>query len=183
MLGIDGEKAHVKDVLRWIEKLAENPSLALKLAALFHDIDRVVTPDVGGGFKGDRKSQGYLEYKKAHARRSADYICPRLLKRGVDQQVVERVRFLIIHHDDTGSEVESLQDNELDYLVAADSLAFFTTAAPKFYEWEGEKRLKDKIRFMIEKMPTFAKKLLLSQKIGNELFDRLKDEILGELES
>jgi hypothetical protein len=181
--GVDGEKEHAEDVLGWVEKLTENPSLALRLAALFHDIDRVVTPGVGGGFKGDRRSREYLEYKKAHARRSADYIYPRLLKRGVDQQVVERARFLIIHHDDTGSEVESFQDNELDYLVAADSLALFTTTGPRLYERDGEKRVKDKIRFMIEKMPAFAKKFLVSQKIDNELFNKLKDEVLSELES
>lgn len=180
MQGVDGEKEHAKTVLSWVEKLTDNPSVALKVAALFHDIDRLVTPGVGGGFKGERTGKEYQEHKKAHAKRSADYVCPRLLEHGVDPQLVERIRFLISNHDDTGTEVDGLGDEELDILVAADSFAFFTSIAPKLHQEEGEERLKDKIRFMIDKMPAFAKELLASHRVENDIFNRLKDEVIAE---
>lgn len=180
MQGVDGEKEHAKTVLSWVEKLTDNPSTALKVAALFHDIDRVVTPGAGGGFKGERTSEEYQEHKKAHAKRSADYICPKLLGHGMDSSLVERIRFLISHHDDIGKEVDSISDKELDILVAADSFAFFTSIAPKLYQEEGEERLKDKIRFMIDKMPAFAKELLASHRVENDTFNRLKDEVIAE---
>ncbi len=162
-------------------KLVRNPSQELQLAAIFHDIDRVVTPGVGGGFKGDRKSIAYENYKKSHARRSAGYIIPLLTKEGISTKSLKRVAFLISHHDDTGNEVEELNDKELNILVAADSLSFFSSIAPKLYEKEGEARLKDKVRFMIEKMPKFARELLASQTLENTLFDKIKNEILAEL--
>lgn len=181
-IGIDGQKKHAKTVLSWVEKLADNPSTALKISALFHDIDTIVTKNAGGGFKGDRKSKEYQDHKKAHAKRSADYICSQLLKKDVKPKLIERIRFLITHHDDIGIEVQNFNDHELDILVAADSFAFFSSIAPKLYKLEGEKRLKDKIRFMIEKMPVFAKALLASHRVKNDLFNRLKNKVLKEQE-
>ena len=64
--------------------------------------------------------------------------------------------------------------------MAADSLAFFSSVGPRLYELEGKDRLRDKIRFMVEKMPKFARTLLSSERFENEVFNRLKDEVLGE---
>ena len=181
MQGVEGEKEHAKVVLSWVEKLSKNPSIALKISSLFHDIDRVVTSGVGGGFKGDRNSKEYLEHKKAHAKRSANYICRRLLENGVDSAMIDRVGFLISHHDDTGIEVERLNDSELDVLVTADSLAFFDTMAPKLYEAEGELRLRDKVKFMVEKMPKPTRKIMASIRLDNRVFERIKQKVLKEL--
>ena len=181
MQGIEGEKEHARAVLSWVEKLSKNPSIALKISSLFHDIDRVVTSGVGGGFKGDRNSKEYLEHKKAHAKRSANYICRRLLENGVDSAMIDRVGFLISHHDDTGIEVERLNDSELDVLVTADSLAFFDTMAPKLYEAEGELRLRDKVKFMVEKMPKPTRKIMASIRLDNRVFERIKQKELKEL--
>lgn len=182
MQGVDGEREHAKTVLSWVEKLTENPSVELEIAALFHDIDRLVTPGVGGGFKGDRRSVEYEAHKKAHAKRSADYARRKLLQNDVNsRKLVERIGFLISHHDDTGEEVESLKDKELDILVGADTFAFFDSIAPRLYEAEGEQRLMDKIIFMVEKIPVSAQKILYSQKLENEIFERLKNEAIEEV--
>lgn len=183
MQGVDGEKEHAKDVLAWVEKLADRPSICLKIVALFHDVDRVITPGAGGGFKGDRESSAYLEHKKAHAKRSADYISQRLSANGVEQDLVTKIKFLISHHDDTGEEIERLNDPELKILVAADSLSFFTTLAPKMLQDEGEKRLSAKMRFMIKKMPGFARVLLASQKLEDPILERLKNGVFKELDA
>lgn len=181
MQGIDGEKNHAKTVLEWVNRLSKNPPIELQLAALFHDIDRVITPGVGGGFKGDRKGSEYEQHKKAHAKRSADYLRTKLLEQHTPSDLIDRIYFLISHHDDTGKEVESFQDDDLNYLVAADSFAFFSSIAPKLYKAEGEQRLKDKIKFMVEKMPVSTKKLLQSQKLDDEVFERLKNEAIAEV--
>lgn len=178
--GVDGEKEHAQAVLSWVEKLSKRPSTTLRIAALFHDIDRIVNVGVGGGFKGDRRSNEYFEHKKAHAKRSAEYIGARLLQYKTDLKIVGRVQFLIEHHDDRGFEIDQFNDGELKVLVAADSLAFFTTTAPKMYAAEGKDRFNDKLRFMIEKMPSFARDMLASQRLGNEVFEKLKNEILME---
>ncbi len=180
MQGLEGERLHALDVLDWIEKLNPNASIPLKLAALFHDIDRIVTPKMGGGFKGDRSDKAYLKHKKTHAKRSAEFIIPILKKNNVASDILKKVKFLIIHHDDTGDEIEKINDSDLNYLVAADSFAFFTSIAPKLFEAEGKERIKDKIRFMVNKLPNFARILLWEHQLENDIFNNLKNEIIKE---
>lgn len=180
MLGIDGEKIHALDVLKWAEKISQETSLALRLAALFHDIDRVVTPNEGGSFRGSRRSEAYKEYKMNHAKRSADYIIPRLSKIGINEEVLERARFLIIHHDDNSGEAEKLNDSELDHLVAADVFAFFTSVWPKLLTVEGMERSRDKLKFMIGKISDSLRKQLSELKLENGIADETKNELIKE---
>ncbi len=181
MQGVEGEKLHALDVLDWTGKLNPNAPISLKLAALFHDIDRVITPKtpkMGGGFKGDRGSKSYLEYKKKHAKRSAEFIIPILKKNNISSSILKKIEFLIIHHDDIGKEIEKIDNTELNYLAAADSFAFFTSIAPKLFEVEGKERIRDKIIFMIDKLPDFARILLWEHQLENVVFDDLKNEII-----
>ena len=64
MQGIKGEELHALDVLGWVKKLNPGASLPLKLATLFHDVDRIVTPMAGGGFKGARIGKKYEKHSK-----------------------------------------------------------------------------------------------------------------------
>lgn len=179
--GIEGERKHAKEVLKWAKELDKNPSLSLKIAALFHDIDRVVNLGVGGGFEGDRKSKAYLLHKKAHAKRSADYICQKLLDSGVAPYLVKRIRFLITHHDDSLPEIQSFEDKELEILVAADSLTWFASTGPRIYRKEGEERARDKLKFMISKLPKFASQKLINLQVKDKMMSKLKDKVLQEL--
>src|SRR3989338_5292771 len=54
MQGVDGEKNHALDVYKWVKEIKKNASTTLKIAALFHDIDRIITPGVGAGFDGEK---------------------------------------------------------------------------------------------------------------------------------
>jgi hypothetical protein len=178
MQGVDGEQAHALDVLSWVERLNSNASLSLKLAALFHDVDRVVNPAMGGGFKGDRHSIAYSLHKKRHAARSAEYIIPVLQTNGFPEEVLERTRLLILHHDDSGEEVASMNDCELADIVTADSFAFFTSIAPKLLAAEGVERIMDKIAFMIDKLPDGARTALRQRRLDDDALEQLKNEAL-----
>jgi ADP-ribose pyrophosphatase YjhB (NUDIX family) len=180
MQGADGERLHALDVLAWINRFEPRASVSLKLAALFHDIDRVVNPKMGGGFKGDRSSRSYLLHKKRHARRSVRFIKPILLENGFPKALINRTEFLILHHDDLGEEVERIGDPELDHLVAADSFAFFTSIAPKLYAAEGPDRLRDKIQFMVQKLPENARATLWEHRLDHDVFEELKNDVIRE---
>lgn len=179
--GVDGEKEHAVIVLQWVNKLENNPSVPLQVSAIFHDVDRLITSGQGSGFKGDRNSKEYLTHKKAHAKRSADYVCHKLNEFGLDEKLINRVEFLIEHHDDTLEEINMYKDRDLEILVAADTLAWFSTTGVNLLKIEGEKRTKDKLRFMLGKTPKFALKLLPKLKINNPVLDDLKNQILNEV--
>ena len=97
MHGLEVERGHGQVVLEWVEKLLPSASVELKVAAILHDIDRLVTPGVAGGFKGDRNSAEYEAHKKAHAQRSADYAAIKLTEHDVSRKIVERISYLITH--------------------------------------------------------------------------------------
>lgn len=115
-----------------------------------------------------------------HAKRSADYIIPRLSKIGINEEVLERARFLIIHHDDNSGEAEKLNDSELDHLVAADVFAFFTSVWPKLLTVEGMERSRDKLKFMIGKISDSLRKQLSELKLENGIADETKNELIKE---
>jgi len=181
MQGVDGEYKHALEVLKWAEELFSDPlSPALALAAIFHDIDRIVTPKVGGGFGGDRKSDAYLQHKKNHAHRSAKYACQLLISEKMDSSLVERVRFLIEHHDDSQHDAITVNDEELQVLISADTYAFFSTIAPTLYRQEGEDRLKDKIVFMVGKLLDETKAKLWETPLENALFEEIKNDVIRD---
>ncbi len=178
---VDYEKTHAKFVHSWVLKLNDNASSALQIAALFHDVDRIIHPDLAYGFKGSRASKEYYQYKKDHATRSAEFICPQLENIGLHPQEIKEVTFLITHHDDTGEEVTALKNKKLNIIVAADSLAFFDSVAQKILNSEGKDRVRDKMYFMIEKMPIFARKILKKITLTNPILEEIKKEILNKL--
>ena len=176
--GLDGERRHAESVLGWVLKIKSKASNSLQFSAIFHDIDRVVTPGVGSGFKGDRSSREYFVHKKTHAKRSADFICELLTSEAEPKEFVNRLRFLIEHHDDEKYEIEKLNDADLDTLVTADTLSWFTTTGPNLLKAEGVIRAKKKFDFMISKLPKFAIKYLSDIKFTDE---RLKSFLQNKL--
>ncbi|MCX6706225.1 MAG: DUF4202 family protein [Candidatus Woesebacteria bacterium] len=179
--GVDGEKEHAITVLSWVKKLEKHPSVALRISALFHDIDRLVTPGAGRGFAGDRKSEEYLLHKKMHAKRSADYTSQKLKEMGIEESIIIKTRFLIEHHDDILEEISSYKDKDLEILVAADAFSWFSTTGINLLKSEGEERTKDKLRFILSKTPKFALELLPEVKINNLVLENLKKHVLKEI--
>lgn len=155
--GIDGEQYHAHDMERLVMLLTDNTaSAALRIAALGHDIERVVELGAGSGYEKSRTGQEYVAYKKRHAARGAEIMAEKLKDAHVSQDVIERVSFLITHHDDMHEDLEALGDAELDVLVAADTLSWFNFSGPNYFngrEKQGEKGLEDKMTFMLEKLP------------------------------
>lgn len=181
LLGIEGEKAHGYRVLSWVEKLEPEAPTELRIAGLFHDIDRIANPEHATGSKFDRTSQEYLDHKKAHAKRSADVTKSALLGAGAEPSFADRVSFLISHHDDTESEVMACRDNDLDVLVAADSLSYFDSLAENTLKNFGEKQLRGKVQFMLSKMPVRFRKILKDMRLENPLINQIKEETLANL--
>jgi len=159
-LGVDGEKEHAIETMGWVTKLRADSSLPLKLAALFHDIDRIVTPNMGGlaeGFKGKRPSIEYQSYKKQHAKRSSDYACQQLLQKGFSAEVIRKTRYYINHHADSAEELELEGNEELNALVAADALAFLTNDSRRISQYAGEEVLKLETKLVMDSLPQSVK--------------------------
>ena len=172
------EYDHAEDVANWITTLSPNASAELLMAGWLHDSERLIDFDGTTGFKGNRTSQAYLDHKKGHAERSAK-LARMKLEENNWQGDINRVYFLILHHDDTGEEIEQLGDGELVILAAADSFSFFTYIAPDMLQREGEPRLQDKADFMVDKMSSRIRRMLREQHIEDPIISRVKDRALA----
>lgn len=186
---IEREVAHGFDTQRWVLILNPSASDELLVAALLHDVERIVNLELDKGFSGDRGSVEYQIYKKNHALRSAAFVNEELISMGIPVPQVLKISLLISHHDDNGSEVEEHNDSDLNVLVAADSFSFFTSVAPDMLAREGETRLQDKIYFMIEKMTPSLRNILWQQDFRDqkhgldssaaEVIEKIKEEVLS----
>lgn len=169
--GIDGERFHTKDVLALVKMLTNNEaSEELQVAALGHDVERFSVPKSGSGYVGRRTGPEYEQYKKKHAESGAKIVSDALRAHGANVTSIKKISFLISHHDDTAEEVEKLGDQELNALVAADSLSWLNFSAPNYFngrESKGIEGLNDKMLFMLRKLPAefwgFLPKIKLSE--------------------
>lgn len=156
-MGIDGERFHSQDMQRLVLLLSDNKATTeLQIAALGHDIERIVVPGAGSGYKGERNGPDYIAYKKRHALKGADIIKQASIDQNFPAEQGERIHFLISHHDDPIEELTALNDPELDILVAADTLSWLNSSAPNYFngiEQRGEKGLIPKMNFMFRKLP------------------------------
>jgi len=170
------ELDHAADAVRWLRILLINPSLELILAVAEHDQERIVYPGSTAGFAGERNTPEYYAHKKNHAARSAALAYHKLKAMGHTDFTCQRVAFLILHHDDTGEEIRELGDIDLQYLVSADSCAFFSGIALEMLSRnESEERIRGKMKFSIEKMDDSARVILRNWKSPNSDINEWKD--------
>ena len=163
------EYVHSQSVLKWVLKLKPNTDVALKIAALGHDIDRSVSGRIKAGDFGS-----YEEYKKQHALRSAKIISELMGKLNFDKKTLEKTRFLIENHEVGGG-------GDVEILKEADSLSFFENNL-KHYKKINPDYVKDKIRFMYDRLSKKARKMVLEIKFQNEELKNLVMETTSEEE-
>ena len=113
--------AHLMRTRDWLVELEPRAGLALRLAALTHDIER----QFPGGPAPDPVDP---DYPRRHAERSASIVRDWLERQGADEQLVAEVARLIAAHESGGW-------READLLQAADSLSYLEVNATRPAAW------------------------------------------------
>jgi HD domain len=115
---------HLLRTRDWLVELEPRAGLALRLAALTHDIER----HFPGGPAPDPLDP---EYPRRHAERSASIVHDWLARQGADEQLASEVARLIDAHERGGW-------READLLQAADSLSYLEVNATRPAAWVRE---------------------------------------------
>ena len=117
---------HAENTVSWLIRLRPDADIALRLAALGHDIERADEMR-----KVRRKDfPDYDSFKSAHARQSAALLNALLNGCGVSSGIRREVKRLVALHEVGG-------DSRSDLLKDADSLSFFEVNLPLFATREG----------------------------------------------
>ena len=139
---------HLRQTDRWLRVLEPDASLALRLAALTHDMER----HFPGGPVEDlsHPPEANLDYRRAHAERSASIVGDWLRTEGAAEPLVLGVERLIRLHEVGG-------DPDADLLQAADSISFLEVNVDLPARWVAEGRCDlargvDQHRWMFERI-------------------------------
>ncbi len=155
---------HAENVLEWVMRLSPDAGLALRLAAVGHDIERALPEE-----KVVRSAYpSYDAFKKAHAENSARILRRLLRKYPFDDEIIERVCFLVRHHE---FGVEG--DREVEVLKDADSLSFFECNLPYYLEREGEEKALERMRWGYRRLSEKGKLLLSQLPLNEELVRKM----------
>jgi hypothetical protein len=137
---------HALDAWQWTLRLAPEASLELQLAALFHDLERLVSePDR----RIEHHARDYQAFKDAHARGGAKLAAQVLRECGVADASCHRVADLIGLHErpeHAGREAEAA------LLADADALSFFALNSPGFLDYYGPAHALRKVEYSLQRM-------------------------------
>lgn len=139
---------HAVDTWRWLNRLESGASVALQLAALYHDIERLWSE---ADSRIEQHAADYQEFKRRHALEGAERVASLLTQSGVPSKVVERVCELISRHEEADSEPELAALND------ADALSFFSLNGWGFYRYFGPEHTQKKVRYTLRRMRAGAR--------------------------
>lgn len=161
--GNESDILHAKRTAYWVKFLKPDADEVLLVAAVSHDIERAVYGDWKKG-SNDPKD---LE---KHQNQSAEVIEKFLLSENASEELIQRVKSLVSHHQVGG-------DADQNILCEADNLAFFEKKALRRVEKlkeEGEP--KEKIR---EKFETYFSRFKSekARQIAKKWYDEAMEEL------
>ncbi len=155
---------HSLDVWQWTLRLAPEAGLAVQLAALLHDVERLLS-------EADRRIEPtasdageYGDFKHAHARRGAQLADELLVEAGDCTALRARVAGLIAGHE--GGQTA---DPDLSLLADADSLSFFSLNSPGFLRYHGAEPTRLKVAFTLGRMSPAARARLAGLRLLPEI--------------
>ena len=146
------ERSHAENTLKWVIKLRPNAFLALRIAALAHDIER---SDPHRYKENDFKS--HEEYKKAHSEKGAEILSKVLKRYRIDQNTMnEAVNFVQLHE---------IGGNEgADILMDADSISFFDNNLDFYVSYKGLKGAIKQVEYKFQRCTPRAQKYIKNLK-------------------
>ena len=168
---IENDPVHAQLVLKWVLKLKPDADEALQISALAHDIDRAMT----GITEKDLKDYSKIDdFKKEHAKRSAQFISEILRQHNYSESVIGKVAKLVENHEVGG-------DEETNILRDSDSISYFEGNIPTYLKRNGRDRTKEKIQFMYKRIPENIKTLVDELFFEDKEVEALIKEAISEI--
>lgn len=153
---------HSKDTVKWLLRIKPDADVALKIAALGHDIDRST------GYKKVKREdyKSYDEFKKAHTLNSAMIIADIMKKFSTNQELIDEVHNLIANHETGG-------DKRSDILKYADSISFFNVNLSYYFERNTEEETRRRCIWGLERLPKALQKQVFNFKYNGKRLNSL----------
>lgn len=134
---------HALDAWQWVLRLEPEAGLAVQVAALFHDVEHLLSE---ADARAEHKAEDYQLFKDAHAALGAELTCALLEELNVDPATCECVRWLVTRHERPG------EDPTLALLNDADALSFFSLNASGFIRYFSLAHTQRKVAYTLARL-------------------------------
>jgi hypothetical protein len=134
---------HALDTWQWVLRLEPEADLAVQAAALFHDVERLLSE---ADARIEHKAEHYQIFKDAHAALGAELTFALLENLGVDAGTCERVRWLVTRHE------RPSEDPALALLNDADALSFFSLNSSGFIRYFSPEHTRRKVAYTLGRL-------------------------------
>lgn len=145
---------HAIDTWRWVLRLEPEAGLALQIAALLHDVERLWSEPRR---RVEHLAPDYEEFKRAHARGGARRVRELLGGLGFTPATTSEATRLVAEHErppaEAGRAAALLRD--------ADALSFFSLNAAGFLDHYGREHTERKVDYTLDRLSPSRRRLLL----------------------
>ena len=139
---VEADYYHALDTWQWVLRVEPGASLALQVAALFHDVERLVS-------EADRRVEqhalDYARFKQSHARKGAALVAASL-RRLVTPTELRRIVWLVARHERVAD------DPEIGTLNDADALSFFSLNSRGYLDYFGPAQTRKKVEYTLRRL-------------------------------
>jgi hypothetical protein len=160
---------HALDVWQWTLRLLPGAGLELQLAALFHDIERLISE---ADQRIEHVAPDYQAFKNTHAEIGARMTARALRACGLDAMTIEAVVRLIAEHE---LPRDPARGGEAGLLADADALSFFSLNSPGFADYYGPEHMRRKVSYTLGRMSSAAVRRLAGIRLRSDVASVLMD--------
>jgi hypothetical protein len=139
---------HALDTWQWTLRLEPEADLAIQLAALFHDVERLVSE---ADKRIEHRAANYQAFKDDHALKGAWMADQTLARAGVDERTRRRTARLIAEHE-RPPEADDPEAREIALLNDADALSFFSLNSVGYLDYYGPEQTRHKVAYTLRRL-------------------------------
>jgi Domain of unknown function (DUF4202) len=134
---VRADHEHAIDTWHWTLRLDPAAGLAVQIAALFHDVERLASE---ADVRVEHRARDYQAFKDAHAKRGAEMTRDALAGAGIPSADVDAAARLVEGHERSG-------EGDAALLADADALSFFSLNSGGFLRHYGVEHTRKKIAY------------------------------------
>lgn len=159
---------HALDTWQWVLTLQPEAGLAVQIAALFHDIERLASE---AEVRIEHRAADYQEFKDNHARIGAAWTDAILGELGIEPAVRQAAVRLVGRHErppEPGVSNDP-EGDDLALLNDADALSFFSLNSPGYWRYYGPEATRRKVAWTLARMRPEARRRLAGMRLHPEV--------------
>lgn len=167
---------HALDTWQWALRLEPEADLAVQLAALFHDVERLVSEADVRIEHHSANTANYQDFKDDHALKGAWMADQTLARAGVDERTRRRTARLISEHERPPAAGDP-EAREIALLNDADALSFFSLNSVGYLDYYGPEQTRRKVAYTLRRLRPGSLRYLDGMRLRPEVAETLAEAL------